>query len=108
MKRLDVAIASRKCTSQGLVMTGEPANHTALHARATDPSTFLLHLSDRLRSLADPVEVALCAAEILGQHLQVPRAGYGEIDAAGEIVLVRQDWTDGTVGSLARPVRGPS
>src|SRR3712207_4773413 len=72
---------------------------------ALKPSKFLLHFIDRLRGVADPVEVALCAAEMLGQHLRVPRAGYGEIDEAEEIVRVRRDWTDGTVASLAGEAR---
>jgi PAS domain S-box-containing protein len=66
---------------------------------------FLVELSDRLRQLFDPVEVAVTAAEMLGQHLKVSRAGYGEIDEAQEIVLVKRDWTDGAAASLAGQAR---
>jgi PAS domain S-box-containing protein len=66
---------------------------------------FLLHLEERLRGLTDPQEVTLAAAEALGRHLGAARAGYGEIDAAGETVAVGRDWTDGSVPSLAGEAR---
>ena len=66
---------------------------------------FLVGLGDQLRRLSDPVEVALRAAEMLGRHLQVARAGYGEIDESEETVSVKRDWTDGTVGSLVGEAR---
>jgi len=65
----------------------------------------LLELGDGLRPLTDPVEVAATAARMIGGYLQVARAGYGEIDHAQESVLVRQDWTDGRVASLAGEAR---
>lgn len=82
-------------------MQREPIDLTDGLSRDASPAEFLLRLSDRLRSLVDPVEVALLAAQMLGHHLRAPRAGYGEIDAAEEFVTVRRDWTDGTVSSLA-------
>ncbi|MBL6458999.1 PAS domain S-box protein [Belnapia sp. T6] len=66
---------------------------------------FLLQLEERLRGLADPHEITLAAAEALGRQVKAARAGYGEIDAAGEIVSVDRDWTDGTVASLAGKAR---
>jgi PAS domain S-box-containing protein len=66
---------------------------------------FLLHLEERLRGLADARETTLAAAEALARHLGAARAGYGEIDATGETVVVERDWTDGTVASLAGGAR---
>jgi hypothetical protein len=66
---------------------------------------FLADLSDRLRSIADPVEAALTAAKLLGIRLAVSRAGYGLIDEAEEVVTVRRDWTSGEVASLAGEAR---
>ena len=66
---------------------------------------FLLHLEERLRGVADPHELTLAAAEALGRHVGAARAGYGEIDAAGETVAVGRDWSDGTVASLAGEAR---
>ena len=66
---------------------------------------FLVELGDRLRQLVDPVDVAATAAGMLGQHLKVARAGYGEIDESQEIVLVKRDWTNGAAASLAGEAR---
>jgi PAS domain S-box-containing protein len=70
---------------------------------------FLLALGDRLRGLSDPEEVKAATSEALGRHVGAARAGYGEVDAAGEVVAVERDWTaGGDVASLAgeaRPAR---
>jgi PAS domain S-box-containing protein len=65
---------------------------------------FRLALDERLRTLADPVEIASVAAEALGRHLRVARAGYGELDETGEVIRVERDWADG-VASLAGEAR---
>ncbi|MEC4718597.1 ATP-binding protein [Noviherbaspirillum sp. CPCC 100848] len=62
---------------------------------------FELHLADLLRGMDDPLEIIEASAGALGRHLEVARVGYGEIDAAGQHVLVARDWTDGSVASLA-------
>jgi PAS domain S-box-containing protein len=51
------------------------------------------------------MEVLLAAAETLGRHLGVNRAGYAEVDPDGTLVIGR-DWTDGTVkhGTGRRPI----
>jgi PAS domain S-box-containing protein len=41
---------------------------------------FLLRLSDALRPLGDPLEMQETAARLLGEHLQVNRVGYAELD----------------------------
>lgn len=61
---------------------------------APDHQAFRLALERRLRGLTDPVAAMATAAEMLGRALGVARAGYGEIDAAGETVRVERDWTD--------------
>jgi len=66
--------------------------------------SFLLALGDRLRGLTDPAEVTLTAAEMLGRHLGVSRAGYGELDAHGEVIRVERDWAE-RVPSLAGEAR---
>lgn len=73
---------------------------------AEDRQAFLLALNDRLRNAADPIAATLAAVEALGRHVRVPRAGYGDIDAAGEVVKVERDWTrDDSVASLAGEAR---
>ncbi|NPD65941.1 PAS domain S-box protein [Lichenicola cladoniae] len=69
--------------------------------RADARRNALLELGDRMRDLADPVEMAFVAAEIMGQTLEVSRTGYGTLDACGESVLVDRDWTAPGCGSVA-------
>ena len=64
---------------------------------------FLLRLSDALRTLSDPAEVQDAAARMLGEHLQVNRVGYAEVEA-GEYVI-RREYARG-VAPLAG--RGPT
>jgi signal transduction histidine kinase/ActR/RegA family two-component response regulator len=63
--------------------------------------TFQLDLAERLRGLNDPVGITAAAAEAIGRHLGVARAGYGRIDPTGGVVSVDRDWSDSGVASLA-------
>lgn len=58
-------------------------------------------LSERIRDIADPAELAYAGAEILGRHLQVSRAGYGLVDTEREIITIERDWNAPGVRSLA-------
>jgi GAF domain-containing protein len=44
--------------------------------RAEEQQVFLLHMSDALRSLVDPLEIQQVAMRMLGQHLNATRAFY--------------------------------
>ncbi|MBP0444866.1 PAS domain S-box protein [Roseomonas sp. SSH11] len=68
-------------------------------------SAFRLALDERLRDLSDPLEAMVAAAGMLGRELGAARAGYGEIDAAGEVVRVERDWSAGRLPSLAGEAR---
>ena len=54
---------------------------------------FLLTLSDALRPLVDPQEIQALAADLLGRHLQVNHALYGEV--RGEHVHISHSYADG-------------
>ncbi|MBM6579282.1 PAS domain-containing protein [Microvirga sp. BT689] len=58
---------------------------------------FLVRLSDRLRSLNEPIEVITAAQEMLGEHLQTSRVGYGEVEETARYFTTERNWTDGTV-----------
>ncbi|GEO17115.1 hypothetical protein MAE02_48110 [Microvirga aerophila] len=60
---------------------------------------FLLDLSDRLRSLADPRTVIETAQEALGRHLGANRVGYGEVEETARYFTTDRNWTDGSVPS---------
>jgi len=62
---------------------------------------FLLALGDRLRDLTDPREVMQAAAGLLGRHLSAHRAGYAEVEDAGEFFTVERDWCAPSMPSLA-------
>src|SRR5262249_23751697 len=47
---------------------------------------FLLRLNDALRPLSDASDVQETAARLLGEHLQVNRAGYAEIDRRDYVI----------------------
>ena len=54
---------------------------------------FLLTLSDALRPLVDPQAIQVRAADLLGEHLQVNQAHYGEV--RGEHVHVSHSYVNG-------------
>jgi PAS domain S-box-containing protein len=83
----------------GVAFRDRTAEHHATEAlrEGAARQAFLLALEERLRGLADPGEAMAAAAELLGRHLGAARAGYAEVDAAGEGLLVVRDWTDGRV-----------
>lgn len=60
--------------------------------------SFLLKLSDCLRSLTDPTEMQYEAASLLGAHLGANRVGYAEDTGDGETIIVTRNYTNGVVG----------
>jgi PAS domain S-box-containing protein len=61
----------------------------------------LVTLTDRIRDLDDPNALAFAAARILGETLNVSRAGYGLVDPASETITIERDWNAPGVTSLA-------
>ncbi|HEX8384857.1 MAG TPA: CheR family methyltransferase, partial [Rubricoccaceae bacterium] len=62
---------------------------------------FRAALADALRPLADPVEVKAIATHLLGEHLGVSRAHYGEVTDEA-FVVVDRDYTDGSASLTGR------
>jgi len=61
----------------------------------------LIRLTDALRDLRTPEDIAYSAARILGETLGVSRVGYGAFDAQTGTLRVERDWTAPGVASLA-------
>jgi PAS domain S-box-containing protein len=61
----------------------------------------LVQLTDRVRDIDDPAELAYAAAELLGRTLDVSRAGYGLVDLTRETITIERDWNAPGVTSLA-------
>jgi PAS domain S-box-containing protein len=62
--------------------------------------TALIELSDLLRELRDPADLAYSAAELLGRALNVSRCGYGTIDIKEETITIERDWNAPGIKSL--------
>ncbi|HET6941134.1 MAG TPA: PAS domain S-box protein [Sphingomicrobium sp.] len=65
------------------------------------PRYALVELSDALRDLQDPAEIAYAASDLLGRTLGVSRVGYAGIDHDAETLHVERDWTAPGVETLA-------
>jgi hypothetical protein len=59
--------------------------------RSAAREAYLLHLSDALRSLSDPVLVMAEASRVLGEHLEATRVMYGEVSADGMELIVERN-----------------
>jgi PAS domain S-box-containing protein len=49
-------------------------------------------MSEQLRNLTTPSDIALAASKLLGETLQISRAGYGTIDAVSDTLHVEREW----------------
>jgi len=61
----------------------------------------LLELTDTLRDLTDPEEIAQASSAILARALNVTRAGYGVMDLATETVTIARDYNAAGMASIA-------
>ncbi len=72
------------------------------HRKAADArQATLLDLSDRIRDLTDPTEIAYVSCEVLGRTLDVSRTGYGVIDKVAETITIDRDWNAPGVSTIA-------
>ncbi len=65
---------------------------------------FRVELTERLRSLTLSEDIVAAASALLGQHLQVARVLYAEIDDANETFVIRQTWSRPGIASVAQKV----
>src|SRR5262245_37430586 len=91
--------------------TGERTWSAAERARAENAireteerHAFLLKLTDALRGLSDPDDVQQTAASLLGEHLQVNRVGYAEMEAHGYVI--RREYTRGVAPLVGHGTSG--
>ncbi|MDH7639387.1 PAS domain-containing protein [Sphingomonas oryzagri] len=61
----------------------------------------LVELSDVVRDVQDPANISFEASRILGEALEVSRAGYGLIDPVRETITIERDWNAEGISSLA-------
>lgn len=58
---------------------------------------FLIELNDAIRALRDSEEIIWQVVSATGQHFNVTRCTYGEIDATQEYVMVDRDYCNGVI-----------
>jgi PAS domain S-box-containing protein len=88
---------------------GDPAKHRVaiLFTNITERKqiearqTALLELTDALRDLTDPEEIAEASSAILARALNVTRAGYGVMDVVDETVTIARDYNAPGMTSIA-------
>ena len=80
------------------------ATETTAQVEMERRHAFQLELSDYLRRLSDPDEIIGTASRMLGQHLNVARVGYLEVDGLERRVTVRHDWSQGDLPPLGGQV----
>ncbi|MGF7154980.1 PAS domain-containing protein [Novosphingobium gossypii] len=69
--------------------------------RAERMRAALVALSDVFRDVESPADISFAAARIIGEALEVSRAGYGSIDPAAETITIERDWNAEGIASLA-------
>ncbi|ARV58591.1 histidine kinase [Nostocales cyanobacterium HT-58-2] len=63
---------------------------------------FLIELNDAIRAIQDPKEIMWQVVRATGQHLQVTRCTYGDIDPTQEYVIVDRDYCNGVISVVGR------
>jgi PAS domain S-box-containing protein len=73
--------------------------------RAEARRATLAELSEHLRELARPSDIAFVASELLGRTMNVSRAGYGTVDPLTNTLLVDRDWSAPGIEPLPAALR---
>ncbi|MGI4801515.1 MAG: PAS domain-containing protein [Janthinobacterium lividum] len=87
-----------------LRMAGVSRDVTVEH-RADRMRAALVELSDIFSKQDDPDQISFCVAQLIGQTLDVSRAGYGLIDREAETITIARDWNAPGIRSLAGTLR---
>ena len=67
--------------------------------------SFQLRLADAVRALQDPDQIVATANRILGEHLNVSRVGFCEIEPDDQTFFIRSDWNLSGLPSIAGTMR---
>ena len=87
---------------------GEPPTFTGFmrdvtaERQAQKLQGLLVSLDDAVRRLKDPDEITATSARILGQHLNVDRCAYAEVDAEHDAMVLTGNFTRGTKSIVGR------
>lgn len=70
--------------------------------RREEMQALLVRLLERTRHLRDPEDVMWACVQGVGEHLQVARCMFGEVDATQQMVLVGRDYLQGVASVAGR------
>ncbi|HWU50625.1 MAG TPA: PAS domain S-box protein [Asticcacaulis sp.] len=92
--------------AQGVIVgASKIARDVSKETQAEARRAALIRLTDAIRDLEDPDEIAYQAARILGETLKISRAGYGVIDVTRETITIERDWNAPGIKSLTGMLR---
>lgn len=77
-------------------------NEETIHVRAEARDRFLLSLDEAIRPLSNPAEITATYARLLGEHLQVDRCAYADIDEDQDSFTLTGDFTRGVPSIVGR------
>ena len=101
---LDRGYVIRDSDGQAVRMIGAMLDLTE-RKRAEVRRAALATLSDRIRDLDDPQDIAYAAAQVIGEVLQASRVGYSSVNSVAETMLTERDWTAPGIPNVAGSVR---
>lgn len=96
-------------TGDTVLVTGAAYAGGEAHGPADD-LRFLQRLSDATRNLANPTKIMEVSARLLGEHLDVSRAAYADVEDDNDTFTIRHDYTNGcdsTAGRYSLDLFGP-
>lgn len=98
-------VLGRDGTADSIFVLGADVTDRAIAEATVAQNAKLQAALDRLHvhfnELDDPAEIAYAAAQLLGETLNVSRAGYGTINPANETIFIERDWNAPGVNTLA-------
>jgi PAS domain S-box-containing protein len=74
---------------------------TTQHILSERRQRFQLEVADQLRGLSEPDQIITLASALLGQHLQLTRVIYAELDLTQQALRIDSEWNDGSVEGIA-------
>ncbi len=99
--RVSITVSPIRDSSDTIVGASKIARDVTEQSLADVRRAALVRLTDEIRDLDNPDEIAFAAARILGETLNVSRAGYGVIDTVEETITIERDWNAPGITSLA-------
>ncbi len=92
-------------TAGTIIGASKIARDVTQEKRAEARRAALVRFNDEIRDTEDADAIAYAAAAVLGETLNVSRAGYGIIDTLNEIITIGRDWNADGITSLAGVLR---